>query len=248
MTFCFESYRRLLKLESVSILIPYRPDNGPRDQAFKWVKKYYKALMPEAELCIGSCKYRIFSRAQAINDAAAKATGNIFVIADSDIFYDPNIIEASINLLDQYPWVIPYNTIKRISENSSNDLYKTEPEFPIKMNLECGITCGFQGGLNIVPRLNFEKVGGFDERFCGWGGEDDAFAHSLNTLCGRYIRLDHEILHLWHPPFSGYEGLEDKNSIYQLFLRYLSANGNLESMRNLIEERKTDLCGECYKV
>jgi hypothetical protein len=234
-------------LKNVSILIPYRPDNGPRDRAFKWVKKFYKEYMPEAELCIGCCKHRIFSRSQAINDAAAKATRNIFVIVDSDIFFDPKIVEESISLLDQYPWVIPYNRVIRFSKITSKRLYKTKPELPIKMKLKGHITDGFHGGMNIVPRWYFEKVHGFDERFCGWGGEDDAFAYSLNTLCGEFIRLEHEIFHLWHTPFSGYEGLEDKDSIYQLFLRYQQANGNPEAMQNLIEEKKTDLCTECFK-
>ncbi|MFK4998906.1 galactosyltransferase-related protein [Bacillus sp. N9] len=54
------------------------------------------------------------------------------------------------------------------------------------------------GGINVVPRKHFETVGGFDERFVGWGGEDDAFAASLNTLCGYVKRLDATIYHLWH--------------------------------------------------
>ncbi|QCK82219.1 hypothetical protein E5Z46_08125 [Geobacillus kaustophilus NBRC 102445] len=47
-------------------------------------------------------------------------------------------------------------------------------------------------------------VGGFDERFSAWGGEDDAFSSAVNTLCGHYKRLEHTIYHLWHPVV-GYE-------------------------------------------
>ncbi|MGM0904471.1 MAG: galactosyltransferase-related protein [Bacillota bacterium] len=235
-------------MKDVSILIPYRPDNGPRDKAFEWVKKYYQALMPDAELCIGSCKYRIFSRSQAINDAASKATRDVFVIVDSDIFYNPKLVEESIGLLDQVPWVIPYNTIQMISEKSSFELYSTEPGFPPKMKLETTIKGGYHGGMNIVPRKHFERVGGFDGRFCGWGGEDDAFAYSMNTLCGQYKRLDEEIYHLWHPRRSGQGGLKDYDPIYNLFKRYKRANGDPKTMQRLIDERKTDQCGQCYEV
>ena len=235
-------------MKNVSILIPYRPDNGPRDKAFEWMKKYYQALMPEAELCIGSCRYRIFSRSQAINDAATKATRDVFVIVDSDIFCDPKIVEESIKLLDQHPWIIPFNTTHMLSEKSTNEIYSTEPKFPLQMNLESTIKGACHGRMNIVPRKYFERVGGFDGRFCGWGGEDDAFAYSMDTLCGQHKRLDYENFHLWHPRRSGQGGLKDYNPIYQLFLRYKSANGNPVEMQHLIDERKTDLCGQCYEV
>ena len=55
------------------------------------------------------------------------------------------------------------------------------------------------GGVNILPRQHFERVAGFDERFQGWGGEDDAFAFSLNHLFGLPFRIDATIFHLWHP-------------------------------------------------
>ncbi len=50
-----------------------------------------------------------------------------------------------------------------------------------------------------MSRNTFIVAGGFDERFIGWGGDDDAFVHALETLCGNYIKLGREVFHLWHP-------------------------------------------------
>ena len=36
-------------LNSVSILIPHKPDYGIRDDLFKWIKTFYKNVMPEVE-------------------------------------------------------------------------------------------------------------------------------------------------------------------------------------------------------
>ena len=38
--------------DRISILIPYRPDFGPRTTAFEWIKKFYNTMLPEANVCI----------------------------------------------------------------------------------------------------------------------------------------------------------------------------------------------------
>lgn len=57
-------------MEKISVLIPYKSDNGPRDEIFKWVLQFYKTLLPEVELCIGQSDSELFSRSQAINNAS----------------------------------------------------------------------------------------------------------------------------------------------------------------------------------
>jgi predicted glycosyltransferase involved in capsule biosynthesis len=49
-----------------------------------------------------------------------------------------------------------------------------------------------------VPRNIFEQVGGFDEKFVGWGGEDNAFWHSCKIVSGEPLRIDGFVYHLWH--------------------------------------------------
>jgi N-terminal domain of galactosyltransferase len=44
----------------------------------------------------------------------------------------------------------------------------------------------------------YHRIGGFDERFEGWGGEDDDFGERVRRA-GRLIRYDDQILHLDHP-------------------------------------------------
>jgi hypothetical protein len=50
----------------------------------------------------------------------------------------------------------------------------------------------------VVPRAVWDNLGGFDERFKGWGWEDMAFQ---SVVCGLYghERLDGDVWHLWHP-------------------------------------------------
>ncbi|MFC0470708.1 galactosyltransferase-related protein [Halalkalibacter kiskunsagensis] len=236
-------------MESVSVLFPYKPDYGHRDRLFKWVLKYYKEVFPEVEICIGECKNDIFSRAEAVNNAAHKATKEIFVIADCDIFYDRNVLKKSIQQLDNFAWVVPYERIHYLSKDCTEQIIQQKPEWPtvplkgdIVKATEGQYISGYVyiGGVNIVPRKYFSYIGGFDERFRGWGGEDDAFNAAMNTLCGHYGRLDLDIYHLWHPPAPGSHESNNSHSNFKentkLKKRYTSASGNKDAMIQIVSE------------
>jgi hypothetical protein len=47
-----------------------------------------------------------------------------------------------------------------------------------------GAAAASQSSLLAVPRTLWERVGGFDDRFVGWGAEDDAFAAACRVLGG----------------------------------------------------------------
>ncbi|MBP1930897.1 glycosyltransferase family 2 protein [Ammoniphilus resinae] len=225
--------------ENVSFLFPYKPDRGIRDTNFKWIKKFYKKTYPKAEICVGINNEKLFNRSQAINLAAKQATREIFVIVDADIFCDPSVLKESIKLLKKAPWVIPYRYIIRIAEENSRKLLKTAPGWPLEITDFEKIdttkyTFDWVGHINIIPRKYFMAVGGFDERFCGWGGEDDAFSCAVNTLCGPYKRLEHSIHHLWHPVV-GYENNPNGDTNKKLREFYYQANNDKVKMKRVIK-------------
>lgn len=188
-------------LNDVSVIIPISLSNEERRKAYQWILEFYHELLPEVELCIGETnETNLFSRAKAINLGVKKATRDKLVIADGDLFFNPLIIEEAVKELDTFPWVIPFSKVFNISKKSSNQLYLLKPQWPIPIKLDCvkRPQMGW-GGINVVSREKFYNVGGFDERFAGWGGEDDAFAFSMNNLYGSAKRLNHSIFHLWHP-------------------------------------------------
>lgn len=223
----------------ISVLMPYKPDNGFRDEAFRWVSSFYRKYMPFVEICLGASNSTNFSRAQAINNAAKKAKTDLFLIADTDIFYEPKLIFEAKNKLKQHAWIIPFKRVMNINEESTKKLLKTAPIWPLVMPVQSSVRhIGSKGGLTLIPRKHFEAVNGFDENFIGWGGEDDAFAASVNTICGPFHRLDREIYHLWHPNSkrSGNPNYQNNVNLYQ---QYSKASGNVKAMRNLINNRSS---------
>ena len=58
----------------------------------------------------------------------------------------------------------------------------------------------FAGGAFLIARTAFARLGGWDERFRGWGGEDDAFSYRLERARAPAIELDiRPAVHLAHP-------------------------------------------------
>lgn len=225
--------------ENVSIIIPFQTDYGPRAEVFVWVKKFFEVAMPDAELCLGRLNSREINKSRAVNLAAKEATRDIFLIVDADTVFDPNIILESIKLLQHAEWVVPFSEVYDIPMDVTERIMSTKPNWPLNAKLEefqkvNWMYDGFAGKVNLVPRRNFEKVGGFDERFVGWGGEDDAFAFSVNTLCGKAVNYDAKVFHLWHPP--GFTNPNSKGND-DLVARYMFASGNKEEMLKIIKER-----------
>ncbi|MDR7078525.1 putative glycosyltransferase involved in capsule biosynthesis [Neobacillus niacini] len=228
-------------LERVSIIIPFKNDFGPRTLAFEWIKKFYRAMLPETEICIIETDSNPYNRSEAINNGAKRAKNDIFVIADCDIFYDPQILLEATKLLNEYAWVIPFRYVRNLSNNQSIEIFHNEPKWPIETEITDFEFVDFQpykgAKLLVVTRENFEKVGGFDDRFIGWGREDECFTFAIDTLCGPSIRLEHTINHCWHP-FVGSAGNPNIEQSNQLWWRYATANGNVESIKKIVEERR----------
>ncbi|OLO37233.1 hypothetical protein BTR23_13840 [Alkalihalophilus pseudofirmus] len=226
-------------LKNVSVLIPYKPDNGVRDNLFKWVRSFYENVMPDVELCIGEDHSELFNRSRAINTAAQKASKEIFVIADGDVIYNPEIIVHAIKLLDKHAWVIPYRKWLNLDKESTEKILKISPEWPLPIEVKYKQRGqNPESGVLVLPRKNFNIAGEFDERFKGWGKEDRAFCIAMNTLCGPYKRIEKGFLyHLWHPS-TGTKGNPNYENNNQLYQQYAKCKGNKVKMKSLIKDRE----------
>lgn len=86
-----------------------------------------------------------------------------------------------------------------------------------------------QGGLVLFTRDRWDRIGGYESRFTGWGNEDNDFAERMRfggakTYWGNRTRL--ELFHIWHPPSVHATGVvslrnqnqklaKDDNSVYR---------------------------------
>jgi glycosyltransferase involved in cell wall biosynthesis len=235
-------------LKNVSLIIAYRPDQGPRDQIFKHVRRFYAKYFPKMEICIGESDTELFNKSQAINRAAKRARGDILVIVDADVIFAPTIISKSIELLENSPLIIPFQRIHYINETNTKKILETGQLWPINGGADNFVVDATNGNyeyislVNVIKRETFEAIGGYDERFYGWGGEDDAFNVTVNTMCGNHIRLNQDVYHLWHPPAPGnHHYSKERHVNYRINMelrdRFFSARGDKEEIQHLIKEK-----------
>jgi predicted glycosyltransferase involved in capsule biosynthesis len=163
----------------------------------------YSLLLPGVEIVIGPSE-EPFNRSAARNTAFAGSHGDVLLIADADTIFHADQILAAVEMVQkERTWVIPYAWYYNLSEEVTDNILELDPGETI---LEPANPSLWEhkivswAGLLVMPREAFEEVGGYDERFEGWGFEDNAFRLALDTLWAPHQRIDWGYcLHLWHP-------------------------------------------------
>lgn len=236
-----------MKFDNISLLVPYKPDGSYRQRNWEWIRKRHEILMPGVEVCIGDSITKPYSRAQAINSAAKKATRDIFIIADADLVFDIKELEKAIELLDKYYFVLPFSKLVKMTEGKTekllNDNFLIETDdidiegCKIDDKTGCMSPGAMTGGMCIIKRKTFENIGGYDKRLKGWGGEDNIFFISIRYMYGleNMVRTESTIWHLFHKYSTNYKSEELRNKNIDLIK---SMYGSEESILNSIIENK----------
>lgn len=201
----------------ISLLIPFSSKDPLRRRNFKWLLKYWRTELPEAEVVIGKSKGKIFCKNEALNKAARKAKGEVLVILDADAYIDGSSLqECALSIKDSlaqgYPlWYVPYRNFYRLKPGITNAIIASDPSNPLKLSSPPDLNLVEDRGTKakyghrygamcmMFPREAYELIGNFDERFKGWGGEDVALLRMLDTVYGKHKTIDRDIHHLWHP-------------------------------------------------
>lgn len=251
----------------ISLLVPFRADykQPERIRTWIWLRRYWKAQLPGAEIVMGSSTGEIFSKTEAVNDAASRASGRIFVILDSDAYMDPKVIQGCADEIDyaqrrgQNRWFIPYRALYRLTREKSDQILESDPTEPLELQVssppadeDVESTVGSMHGrrygamIQMMPREAFALVGGMDPRFRGWGGEDISFARAVDTLYGKHKTTNNDVLHIWHPKFGAdyhtrrWQGQTSGEPNKHLATRYSLATGDRDRMRALVDEAFVD--------
>jgi len=133
----------------------------------------------------------LFNRSWAFNYATKNTNKEVFVFADADVFLEKEGYIECFEATREFEAIAP-NRIEisniAIGEDTDNQI-----QFLNKQKLH-----SFAGRMLIITRKAFEKIGGWDERFEGRGGEDDVMSHVIyNRLSSKTFKLP--IFHIDHP-------------------------------------------------
>jgi GT2 family glycosyltransferase len=178
------------------IVVPRLADGGERDRLWEYCRRHWETELPALEIFEGHHEGDgPFNRAAAIN-CAAEGEWDFAVILDSDTILDAEQVISGIELAQETgAMVLPYKQRNMVSQAGTREIlggYEGNWERWVEAREQNRVSCCV-----IVPRPLWEAAGGFDERFEGWGGEDEAFEAACRGV-GGVQRLPGANWHLWH--------------------------------------------------
>jgi predicted glycosyltransferase involved in capsule biosynthesis len=194
---------------NISFIIPWRSDHGHRERAFNWLLLRLGELYPEAEVLFfdASDEDGTFNRGAARNKGWHDSHGNIVIFLDADTFVPDICLRAAITEVEHFghPYAFPYTHYYSLTEKCTENFLTQPPqseitnpefefEFPSPATPEQAVS-----GCIVMWHSTFIGIGGYDERFKGWGLEDRVFAMQLQRRFGTQPRVNGPIYHLWHP-------------------------------------------------
>lgn len=212
---------------TVSVVIPWRTDHGWRERLFTWVHRQWQAT--GLEVCVGvDDDGGPINVSRALNRARAQATGDVLVVASADHVPDPDAAQAAAQVLTDAWWVPVFTSTAGISRQATLDLIEDRP---VDVNRHITAQAEVCTALLAVRADAWDTVGGYDERFHGWGCEDVAFRAVLETLHPDPPVLPRRrTVALWHEAAS-----RDRfEANCELLAPYVAAAGDPAAMRAVL--------------
>jgi hypothetical protein len=141
-----------------------------------------------------------YNRSATFNAAIDMARGELLILHDNDMLVPSRYAsEALARAREGWEFIDLKRYIFYLDERTSADMFERDE---LTM-LHPVITQNLRGGSIAALRHAYDAIGGFDEEFVGWGGEDDDFWDRAETS-GKTYRYGYlPIVHLYHAPQPG---------------------------------------------
>lgn len=176
----------------VVTLVPWRPGNKIREQNWVWTRPHLEAL--GYPIFLGD-RRGPWARAAACNEAAKLAGDwDVAVIADADTIPEADAVQRAVRTASAALGAVrPHDHLWDLNRAQSKIL---ATRGKLKLSPKQRELLG--GGLLVVSRAAWEKVGGYDEEFIGWGHEDSDL-HTRLLALAHWDRIEGQAWHLHHP-------------------------------------------------
>lgn len=147
-----------------------------------------------------------FNKSWGLNVGFRASAHSWLAFADADLIAGDALPEMLDYLSQGYSAVKPYRRLIDLDETQSAHVragafdWVPQHDTAVPSREGIGEFIVFAGGLFAITRAAFGAIGAWDERFRGWGGEDDAMSYKLERARTPAIELDRRpALHLFHP-------------------------------------------------
>lgn len=173
-----------------------------------------------------------YCRSWTFNIAAKHARGRVLVLHDGDMLIPEDYAAQIMLRLNQgYEVVNLKRFIFYLNETHTqavldgHGLLTDQAPETIVQNLEAG-------GSVAIERDAYHRIGGMDESFIGWGGEDNEFWERAQT-CKVWPYGYLHLVHLWHPSQPGKHDSNNRTLEHYRFLSSRPASDRIQRLRAL---------------
>ena len=165
------------------------------NQIPEWVD-YYHLKVDESAL---------YNRSLSFNYGVTKANSELLILHDNDLLVPRcyakvhfDYFKKGYELVNQKRYIFGLNQQDTVKILASGDIEMGYCPQYILQNAK-------GGGSLAITKQAYERIGGYDNRFQGWGGEDNELWQRAQVL-KIYPFAQLPLIHLWHPPQSDKRG------------------------------------------
>ena len=193
-----QEYQMEYPLKNFAAIIPYS-DRGGRRKGFEYVKKWASEKF-EIVRTPEQPADQVFNKSKLINQAVADLPDDTFVVLlDADSVVMDEALAKAVESLRKAPKSIvkPFTEAMYLNRDNSESVFADGHEgkkFDQKKRAYRS-----DGGLTLLSKLQYDSIGGHDERYTEWGWEDTQFMGQARNEGIDVIYIDGLMLHLWHP-------------------------------------------------
>ena len=169
----------VVEQDNLSLLPEYLPS---------WVE-YTHTPLPTVDM--------FYCRSWAFNVGARIAKSDILIFHDNDFLISQDYAKEVVRRIEQGYEVINLKRFLFYLSQIATQQFFDNGDSLIDKTLENIVQNSEAGGSIAISRDKYWQIGGFDETFIGWGGEDNEFWERAQTLkVWNYGYLP--MVHLWH--------------------------------------------------
>lgn len=175
----------------LGIVVPWRHQES-RAAAFVKTIERLSQQFPDSTIYCSDKPGERFSISGARNKGCLEAIEDgcdTLLVVDADMLLEKDAIERAIEKSKLMVSVcLPYTVLNRMNEELSTSVINDEILFEETRGHNTGYTVTNQiGGAYVMQSSTFLRLNGWDERFLGWGFEDDAFAAAHSAILGKTL-------------------------------------------------------------
>ncbi len=223
------------KVPSISYVIPCRNTLGRSDSILTVINNIKAQRFPEIEIIVSeqdsqqrieqskitTCRYLFspsanhnqpFVKSMAFNRGVMSATSDCVVLHDGDILVPGNYTATVYRLLQSNDSCHLGKQVLYLSKEASDGVNSSQH---VDIDKQCERAVDyFVGGSLGTRKATYIAVGGFDERFIGYGVEDVEFFNRLKSAGAFYDERYVSMVHLWHDRSSDWQACHSANKAY----------------------------------